>query len=67
VTAAIGMTIFLYMLEFHRETQLPYIGGYICLFIGLIESIPMDGFEDPRENTVSLYHTGGLLLELVAV
>src|SRR5438874_2384261 len=53
--AATGYTGFLYIGIYHTKSQLPYLGGYIALWITVVEIIFIDCDIKPTINTIEVW------------
>jgi hypothetical protein len=43
------------------------VGGYLCIFVGLVEAFVFDGVIDAREEILSQFNLAAITIELIAV
>jgi glucan phosphoethanolaminetransferase (alkaline phosphatase superfamily) len=43
------------------------VGGYLCIFVGLVEAFVFDGIIDVHEENLSHFNLAAITIELIAV
>lgn len=55
---------FLYLLIYHEKRHIQFLGGYVCIFVGLVESFCFNGIQHPLTQYFGAVHASCLCISV---